>query len=104
MAPKAGPCLIDGCTRLEEMTVTGSTGGLCSGHRHRKRYGLPMEPPLHEGLARRRSPKQSLVEAALAYGDAPTGGDGDEMERKLLARLLHAARVYAFARTRRNKK
>lgn len=69
-------CLIDGCDRLEELANGRSAGGLCAGHRYRKKRGLPLEPPLHEGLARRRGPKEALLEAALRLADV----DGDDAE------------------------
>ncbi len=83
-------CLIDGCDRMEELAGGRSTGGLCAGHRNRKKLqnrGLltvPFDSPLHDGLARRRSPRQGLHEAAIAVVD------GAPMDR-----LCHAAIIYA---------
>lgn len=88
-------CLVDGCDRLEEMKAgRPAGGGLCAGHRYRKKHGLPLEPPLHEGLARRRSPRRALLEAALALGDTSTDSDDDSAFRRALDRLTHAAWRY----------
>lgn len=74
-------CLVDGCDRPEELANGRSAGGLCAGHRYRKKHGLPFEPPLHEGLARRRSPKASLLEAALRLADVEGNDDFDRAWR-----------------------
>lgn len=94
----AEKCLVDGCERREEMKAgRPSGGGLCAGHRYRKKNALPLEPPLHEGLARRLTPRRALLEAALAIGDVPTEEGSDPAARRALDRLTHAARVYAAA-------
>lgn len=91
-------CLVDGCTRFEELKDgRPSGGGLCSGHRYRKKHGLPLGPPLHEGLARRRSPRRALLDAALAIGEVDVSSDGDAQFRRALDRLTHAAKVYRQA-------
>lgn len=92
-------CLIDGCPHLEELVKERCAGGLCSGHRYRKKKGLPLEGPLHEGLGRRLSPRQALLEAALGLVDAPDTGDAT-VARRPMERLTHAALVYAKARRR----
>lgn len=96
-APKRERCLVEGCDRLEEMVGGRPAGGLCAGHRYRKKRGLPLEPPLHEGLARRQKPGEALVAAALELMEAPTDGKGDETWRRVVERLKYAALVYARA-------
>jgi len=91
-------CLVDGCDRLEELVSGRSAGGLCAGHRYRKRHGLPLEPPLHEGLARRRSPRAALIDAAMSLGDVDTDADFDTAFRRAVDRLTHAAMRYREAR------
>lgn len=94
----AEKCLVEGCERREEMKAgRPSGGGLCAGHRYRKKKGIPLDTPLHDGLARRLSPRRALLEAALAIGDVPTEESSDPAARRALDRLTHAAQVYAFA-------
>lgn len=96
MAPsEAQKCLQEGCVRLEEMVDGRSAGGYCAGHRYRKRRGLPMEPPLHEGLARRRPAFDALLDKAIQLGDTPTDESSDPEFRKNVQQLVHAALVYA---------
>lgn len=100
----AEKCLVEGCDRLEEMKAgRPSGGGLCAGHRYRKKKNLPMDTPLHDGLARRLSPRRALLEAALAMGDVPSEEASDPAARRALDRLTHAARVYAAAVRKRGK-
>lgn len=91
-------CLVDGCDRPEELAGGRSAGGLCSGHRYRKKRGLDLEPPLHEGLAKRRSPRRALIEVALQLGDVATESDSDAEFRRGVDRLTHAALRYWAAR------
>lgn len=91
-------CLVDGCDRQEELVSGRSAGGLCAGHRYRKRHGLPLDPPLHAGLARRLSPRRLLIEAAMALGEVDTAGDQDEAFYRAVRRVTNAALRYARAR------
>lgn len=96
---EARECLVAGCQRLEELKGgRPSGGGLCSGHRYRKQRGLPLEPPLHDGLARRLSPRRALIEAAMALGEVDTAASADVLFRRAVDRLTHAAARYAQAR------
>lgn len=93
-------CLVDGCDRLEELASGRSAGGLCAAHRKRKKRGQPLEPPIDERNARvgphrapLRSPRQALLDAALAYADA----DAENADGRLFT-LLRRARIYGRAR------
>lgn len=92
---EAQKCLQEGCERREEMVDGRSAGGYCAGHRYRKRRGLPMEPPLHEGLARRRPAFDALLDKAIQLGDTPTDEAADPEFRRNVQQLVHAALVYA---------
>lgn len=91
----ADQCRQPDCDRDEEMANGRSTGGYCAGHRYRKRRGLPMEPPLHDGLARRRPAHLALIEAALNLADCPNEESADPEFRRRTQLLAHAALVYA---------
>jgi hypothetical protein len=83
-------CIIDGCDRPEELVRGRSAGGLCSGHRWRKRKGLSLETPLR---SRRRPRTGLLIEAGLALADANTDDDFDrgvDRLRKSAARYMYA--------------
>lgn len=93
---------MDGCRRPEELVGGRSAGGYCAGHRHRKkllakgRLKVPFESPIHDGLARLRSPRRALLEAALSLLDE-TDSDDATVARRPMERLTHAALVYAKA-------
>jgi hypothetical protein len=69
---------------------------LCSAHRKRKARGRPLEPPLHEGLGRRLSPREALVSAGLQLGEIDSVDD-DEFARAV-ERLAYAALQYVRKR------
>ena len=94
----AQKCVVDGCSRDEELVRGRPAGGMCAGHRYRKRKGLPLEPPIHEGLARNMPPRRALIEAGLALADVPTDGDGDALMRRAEERLCYAAIAYSATR------
>lgn len=79
-APRRERCLIDGCTRLEELASGRSAGGLCATHRHRKNHGLPMEAPINESRARTLTKMQVAFQAAIRLADVPAE-DGVEYRR-----------------------
>lgn len=68
-------CLVDGCDREEELVRGRSAGGLCAGHRYRKRRGLPLEVLLDASKAHRLSHWQMLHEAALGLSEAAESVD-----------------------------
>ncbi len=76
---ETGYCTVPGCSNEEE------AGGLCFGHRYRKKHGLPMSPPLRE----RTTPWGRVQEAVLAIADADSENDADYHASK--ARLRAAA-------------
>lgn len=106
-------CSIGWCERPEELSKSGGpTGGLCSGHRYRKKRGLEMKAPFHKGLARALSPRGGLIEAALCIARDPGLAKGLEQGQglnfqardrftKAVERLTHAAEVYVRGRRRR---
>lgn len=73
-------CLIDGCDRPEELVHGRSAGGLCAGHRWRKKHGVSLELPLRQ---RRRPRTGLLIEAALVLADADTDADFDRSVDRL---------------------
>lgn len=102
-SPPRERCLVDGCDRLEEMAGGRPAGGLCAGHRYRKKRGLPLEAPLHAGLARRQTPREALVAAALELGDVPAESSGDAVFRRVVERLTYAAVMYAAEQSRKGR-
>lgn len=91
-------CLVEGCTRFEELASGRSAGGLCAAHRKRKTQGRALETPIHDGIGRRKAPRVALIEAAIALGDIDTSAGFDIDFRRALDRLTHAAMVYWAAR------
>lgn len=89
-------CLVDGCDHPEELVRGRSAGGLCFGHRWRKKRGLPIEVPLRRRYRSRRGP---LEAAALALADATE----DREYQRGLDRLRKAAVRYAFSLPKRKK-
>lgn len=87
----AEKCLVEGCERLEELASGRSAGGLCAGHRYRKKKNLPLEPPLHEGLARRQTPRQALTAAVMGLLEVGAEGAADHLFRLALERVVYAA-------------
>ena len=73
-------CLVDGCDRLEELANGRSAGGLCAGHRKRKKLQRPIEGPLNESKAHRRTPRQMVLDAVQRVADADATED-DEYDR-----------------------
>lgn len=90
-------CLVDGCDRLEELVRGRSAGGLCAGHRYRKRRGLPLESPLDANKAHRLTPWQQVLEASLAHA----GADGPLAYRRAIDRLRKAVLRYGVVVVRR---
>lgn len=98
-------CLVEGCTRFEELAGGRSAGGLCSGHRYRKKHGLPLEGLLDDakapgpgGVGRKMSQRQMLSEAALAVADAK---DDAEFDRALDRLRKRAERYRAVRKAKR---
>jgi len=89
-------CLVEGCSRLEELASGRSAGGLCAAHRKRKQQGRPLEPPLHDGVGRLLTPRQALVAAGLGLGDIDSTDD-QEFDRAV-ERLAYAALQYVRRR------
>lgn len=87
-------CLVEGCDRLEELANGRSAGGLCAGHRWRKKRGRPLGGPLDERRARRLSPSQLVREAIHAYMRA----ESDEEYDRAFATLMRRLRRYRHAR------
>lgn len=77
-------CAIGGCGRWEE------AGGLCPGHRRRKRLGLPLEAPLRLAGP---TPWQLLEKAVEDYWECDV--DDDEAFDRARQRLAYACRKYA---------
>lgn len=87
----AAKCLVEGCMRTEELANGRSAGGLCAGHRWRKKRGLPLDAtPISDSLARRLTPRQMLEEAAVGLAEA----EGPDIDGAL-RRLRYAAVRYA---------
>jgi hypothetical protein len=85
-------CLVEDCERLEELKAgRPAGGGLCSGHRYRKKHGLSFETPFHEGLARKAHPRLAVVEVALQCAELP---DDERAFRNWFTRLMYAVDRY----------
>jgi hypothetical protein len=101
VSPPRSKCLVDGCDRLEELASGRSAGGLCAGHRKRKVRGLPIWTPLDSLKAHRHTPRELLIESAIALGDVDPANDsawGRAIERQCRAAVRYAAWVLQKAR------
>lgn len=84
-------CLIPGCENPEE------AGGLCYGHRWRKKHGRDLSPPLREtGL----SPYERVLEAIREMEHY----DGDEREHAWKARLRAAVKNWILPRRLKHRR
>lgn len=88
-------CLVDGCPNFEELTWSGSSGGLCSGHRKRKQRGQRIDVPLDQSRAGRVSARELVLQAALAFADA----EPEQVAAKTYT-LLRLAKVYGRGKRR----
>ncbi len=92
-------CLIDGCDRMEELVHGRPAGGLCAGHRHRKKRGLDLTRPLDPSKSHRLSHWQMLHEAAVVLALAE-----EEAYQRALDRLRKAAVRYGQRLLRRRRR
>ncbi len=79
-------CRLPACDRPSR-----SPGGLCEAHHKRRQRGQSLDPPVRQRL----DPAGALLEAALAYADAPS--EDDLAWWLARERLLVAAKRYARA-------
>lgn len=87
------PCAVDGCPNQ------ANGGPYCRTHYWRRQHGRPMDAPIapsgRKPKPRARSPKQVLLDAAIALADADTTDDGDW--ERCWHRLRMAAARYRLA-------
>ncbi len=89
--PEQKWCLIPGCNKPEE------AGGLCAGHRYRKKHGLSLSTPLRETDL---SPYELVLEAIREMGNY----DGPEREHAWKARLRNAVKSWILPEWRRRRR
>jgi len=80
------------CSALDDCDRPVEKAGLCAGHRKQKQLGKPFTP-LNDAKAGRLTYHQQLVEAAIAFADAPT--DDDKGYDRLFDVLRKVAIAYA---------
>jgi hypothetical protein len=90
-------CLIEGCDREEETKAGRPNGGLCAGHRWRKKaiamghYKGRLEDPISDAKAGRLSKMQLFLAAVHRYADASSESI-DDLEYRRALKALHKAR------------
>jgi hypothetical protein len=96
MRVSAEKCLVDGCERREELKDgRPAGGGLCAGHRYRKKLQaqgklrVPFESPIADALGRQLTAWEAVVDAAVTLRDAPA----EELESALRSLRWAATRA-----------